>query len=86
MTTTKFVANIEILSDLNLLTNNFSNVRLIGHHETKMMWRTESCGCCLVEWFLPEAVVLEVQGNHSRNYLKKILGSGVWVRGVSHKN
>tara|TARA_B100001094_G_C17695534_1_gene560113 strand:- start:194 stop:451 length:258 start_codon:yes stop_codon:yes gene_type:complete len=84
MTTTKFVANIEILSDLNLLTNNFSNVRLIGHHETKRVWRNESCGCCLVEWFLPEAVVLEVQGNHSRSSLKKLLGSGVWVRGVSH--
>jgi hypothetical protein len=82
--TTTFVANIEILSDLNLLTNNFSSVQLIGHHEPKRVWRNESCGCCVSEWFLPEAVVLEVQGNHSRSSLKKILGSGVMVRGVSH--
>jgi len=73
-----------VLADLDLLIDNFSNVRLIGHHETKKVWRNESCGCCWVEWFLPEAVVLEVEGNHSRNSLKKLLGSGVMVRGVSH--
>jgi hypothetical protein len=84
MTTTKFVANIEVLNELDLLVDNFSSVKLIGHHETKRVWREQGCGCCLMEWFLPEAVVLEVQGKHSRSSLKKVLGSGVMVRGVSH--
>lgn len=80
MTTTRFTLNKQSLEKKFETLCRLKAV-LVFQHQTK--WIPAPCDCCgLPDKRLPEAATFVVEGDFSRNALKKLFGKEAMVRGV----